>query len=850
MLRAAFKSVFAHKLRLFMTALAIIIGVGFVAGTFVFTDSINRTFDNLFEDAFEGIDVVVTSQTDVQVGFSGPPPFDEEILDTVRRVTGVAAAEGAVTGIATIVDKQGEPIRSLGPPTLGLSFGVEPELQGNVELRAGRAPVGPGEVTVDAATAEANDLAVGDIVQVLLPIPTEEFEIVGIIGFGESDNLAGATIAAFELAEAQRVLDVPGQYHQISIKAADGVAAELLRDNVARAIGTEFNVVTAADEAAEQSEALGEALGFIGTVLLVFAAISVFVGAFIIYNTFSIIVAQRVREMGLMRAIGASRGQVLSMVMIEGAVVAVVASAIGLGFGLLISNALYALLGAGGFSIPSSPPQLGMDAVIAGLAVGIVITLVSAIIPALRASQIPPIAALQEVTITSRRPMWHRTLTGAVIGFLGLMLILLGLFTDIEIGPANSLVLVGIGALVVFIGVSVASVAFIKPLTRFLSWPIRRWSKVTGRLAQDNAIRRPRRAASTASALMIGLALVGFFYVLGESIKQTTSAAIESGFKADYVVTAGGGFLPSIEPGFADRLAEDPQVDAVTSFRLDFWDNDGIEDLFIGMDIETIEATVDLGVIEGDIASLADGGVFVFDQIMDDNGWTLGDTVTMGFVKSGYRDVEIVGVFTETGIVNSSYLVSMETFAENSVVNLESVIAIKLADGVTPDTGRALIEAEAVNLPGLDIRDGIEYREAQEQQVDSILALFQGLLFLAVVIALLGIVNTLVLSIFERTREIGLLRAVGMSRWQVRRMVLWESIVVAVIGGVFGIVIGTFFGIVVVTALGDVGIDTLGVPVGQLLSLLIVAAFAGVLASIGPARRAAKLNVLEAISYE
>ncbi|NNF68817.1 MAG: ABC transporter permease [Acidimicrobiia bacterium] len=219
-------------------------------------------------------------------------------------------------------------------------------------------------------------------------------------------------------------------------------------------------------------------------------------------------------------------------------------------------------------------------------------------------------------------------------------------------------------------------------------------------------------------------------------------------------------------------------------------------------------------------------------------------------MKSGYRDVEIVGVFTETGIVNSSYLVSMETFEENSVINLESVIAIKLANGVTPDAGRALIEAEAVNLPGLDIRDGIEYREAQEQQVDSILALFQGLLFLAVVIALLGIVNTLVLSIFERTREIGLLRAVGMSRWQVRRMVLWESIVVAVIGGVFGIVIGTFFGIVVVTALGDVGIDTLGVPVGQLLSLLIVAAIAGVLASIGPARRAAKLNVLEAISYE
>ncbi|MBT8213201.1 MAG: FtsX-like permease family protein, partial [Acidimicrobiia bacterium] len=273
-------------------------------------------------------------------------------------------------------------------------------------------------------------------------------------------------------------------------------------------------------------------------------------------------------------------------------------------------------------------------------------------------------------------------------------------------------------------------------------------------------------------------------------------------------------------------------------------------DLLIGLDAETVEATVDLGVLEGRVLDLIDGGVFVFDQVMDDNGWQVGDSIPMGFVATGVQQVEIIGVFSDTGIVNSSYLLGMQTFEANFTDKLESVIAIKLVDGVTPEAGRTLIETEAATVPGVEIQDGIEYREAQEAQVDGILSLFQGLLFLAVVIALLGIVNTLLLSIFERTREIGLLRAVGMSRRQVRRMVLWESIIVAVIGGVFGIVIGTFFGIVVVTALGDVGIDTLGIPVGQLLSLLIIAAVAGVLASFYPARRAAKLNVLEAISYE
>lgn len=849
MIRAALKSVFAHKLRFFLTGMAIVLGVGFVAGTFVFTDSINRTFDNLFEDAFAGIDVIVQSETEFDVGFTGPPPFDEAVLEEVSAVDGVAAAEGSVTGFAMLIDKQGEAIRPTGPPTLGGSWSETPELLGNVVLRSGRAPEAPGEITVDAATAKANDLVVGDVVDVILPIPTEQFEIVGVVGFGDNDNLAGATFTAFTLEEAQRVLDVPGKFHAINIVAEEGASADLVRNNIDAALPSDFQVITAADEAADQAAELQDALSFLGTVLLVFALISVFVGAFIIFNTFSIVVAQRVRELGLLRAVGATSGQVIRMVVLEGLVMAVVASVLGVFFGVVISNLLYTLMRAGGFDIPSSPARIQVSTVVIALLVGMVVTTVSSLIPAVRGSRIPPVAAMQEVSLGARRPLWQRGVTGAAVTVTGIILILIGLFTEFEPGPFSSLIIVGIGALVVFIGVATFSVVFIKPFAEWLAWPVLKLGKVSGRLARDNAVRRPRRAASTAAALMIGLALVGFFYILGESIKATTASAIEEGFKADFIVQSDG-FIPVIEPTFADELAEDPDVAAVTSFRINFWDKDGTEEFLVGFDSATLPDTVDIDVIEGDPTALAGGGVFVFDDAASDRDLVVGDTIQMGFNATGLQEVEVIGIFGDTGVVSSSYLVGMEFYEDNFVDKIESVVAIKLADGVSAEEGRALIDAAAADIPAADVQDGIEFRESQEEQIAGLLALFQGLLFLAVIIALLGIINTLILSIYERTREIGLLRAVGMSRWQVRRMVLWESIIVAVIGGVLGMGVGTFFGIVVVSALDSVGITELAIPTGQLISLLIVAAIAGILASIFPARKAAKLNVLEAIAYE
>jgi putative ABC transport system permease protein len=373
--------------------------------------------------------------------------------------------------------------------------------------------------------------------------------------------------------------------------------------------------------------------------------------------------------------------------------------------------------------------------------------------------------------------------------------------------------------------------------------------KITGRLARDNSIRRPRRTAATASALMIGLALVGFFFILGDSIKASTGAAIEEGLRADYVVSVEG-FANGFPTSLAETIAAAPEFGAVTPLRLGFWDRSGTDELLIGLDTATADDTMALGVEQGSLEALGEGGVLVHEDAADSNGWALGDTVDMGFAATGLVEAEIVGIYTEINVVQVAYLVSLDFYEGNYAEQLDFVIAAKVADGVEPAAARGVIEAAIADFPNTKVEDQAEYRKSQEEQVNTLLNLFNGLLALAVVIALLGIINTLVLSIIERTREVGLLRAVGMSRWQVRRMVLWESIIVAVIGGVFGLVLGVFFGFVLVTALSAQGVDHLSIPVGQLLFLLVFSAVVGVIAGLWPARKAARLNILEAIAYE
>ncbi len=853
MIRTALKTIFAHKLRLVLTAMSVTIGVAFIAGTFIFTDTINQTFTDLFDDQFAGQDVIVQGEAEFDVGFSGPPPIDESVLATVLAVDGVAVADGSAGGFAVIYDTNGEAIVPTGPPTIGASWTEDERLVGNIVIREGRGPAGPTEVIIDAKTATDNGLAVGSVIKVQTVGGVAEYDLVGIIGFGDADNIAGATVAVFDLATAQTLFGLEGQYSAITVISDDGVNPDILRNSIALAIPDGVEAVTSADEAEAQTEALQESLSFLSTALLVFAAVAVFVAAFIIQNTFRIIVRQRQRELALMRAIGATGGQVVWMVAIEALIVGIFASVVGIALGFVIAALLTAGMAAIGFDMPSTSASLAPRTVIVALIVGIGVTLVAAILPAIRAARIPPVAALQDVDVRLRMSDRRRTIFGSITLVIGVGLIVAGLFGDvIDLGPLNELTAVGIGALIVFLAVSMLSSLVVPTLARIIGWPLPKIDNLTGTLAIGNAVRKPRRTATTASALMIGLALVAFFFILGDSIKTSVSGSIEKGLRADYVISVDG-FAGGFSPSLAEDLKTQDEIDATTSLRMGFWDRGGNDEFLMGIESQTVDQTIFLDVQEGSVTALTTGGVFVHTDVAADEGWIVGDTVSMGFASTGLQEVEIVGIYAEQNVVQSNFLVGLEFYEANFSgfgTDTDFVVAVAAADGVDPASARAVVEDAAAEYGNVTVRDQAEYRESQEAQVDSLLVMFNALLLLAVIIALFGIMNTLSLSIYERTREIGLLRAVGMTRPQTRRMIRWESIMVAVIGAILGIVVGLFFGIVVTAALKSQGIDQLSIPAVQIFGLVLFGVVAGLLAAILPARRAANLNILEAISYE
>jgi len=854
MLRTALKTVFAHKLRLLLTALSVMMGVAFIAGTFIFTDTINSMFNDLFDDLYEGQDILVQQVSEVDVGFGEPAPIDESVVGTVSSVPGVEIAEGSVGGTAILYDKDGEAIIPMGPPTLGGSMTDDERVAGATEIREGRLPVGPREINIDAGTAEANDLVVGDVIKVQTPKVVDEYEIVGIIGFGMVDNIGGATWTGFDYETAQTVLGLEDQVTQVIVVVEEGANIDVVTAAIAAQLPDGIGAIRVADEVADQQEAMQEGLGFMTTGLLIFGLVSVFVAAFIIQNTFRIIVRQRQKELALMRAVGATGSQVIWMVVIEAIIVGVVASVLGIAAGFLISQLLTALMGAIGWDIAATNAPLAARTIFYGLAVGLGVTVASAVLPAIRAARIPPVAALQDVDVQLRMSDRKRTIFGSIVMAAGLALILNGLFGDIlDFGPLNELTAVGVGALLVFLAVSILSSMAVRPIARFLGAPLPRLDNLTGTLAVGNSVRKPRRTATTASALMIGLALVSFIFILGDSIKASSSAAIEESLRADYVVGGGGFGLSGFSPALGEELAEAPELEAVTALRFGFWDRDGSEDFLMGVDEVTLDKTIGIGLTQGSIDALSDGGVLVYEDVVDEEALQLGDEITMGFATTGFKQVEVVGVFSDAGVVGVNYLVGMDFYEANFGgygTDVDYMLAVKAADGVALADSRAAVDAVAADFPNATVNDQAEYRKSQEDAIDQLLLMLNALLALAVIIAVFGITNTLALSIFERTREIGLLRAVGMNRPQIRRMIRWEAIIVAIIGTILGIVVGLFFGVVVTAALASQGIDKLSIPAVQIVGLVLFGAIAGLLAAIVPARRAAKLNILEAIAYE
>ena len=844
--KATLKGLLAHKFRLAATALAIVLGVGFVAGTYVLTDTMNSTFKDLFKTVTQGTDVAIRTKATFGQNQNGDvrDPIPAAVLDQVKAVNGVRAADGSVQGFAQFVGKDGKPVTTGGAPTLGVSVSADPDLQGATTLRAGRLPSGPTEVAVDARTASKQGFKVGDQVKVLLQGGSRTFTVAGIVGFGEADNLAGATLAAFDTATAQDVLNRKGNFDEIDVAGQPGVDPATLRDRIAAAVPAKYEVLTGADLAKQTADEISKGLSFFNYALLGFAGVALFVGAFLIFNTFAIIVAQRTRELALLRCLGASRRQVLTSVLAESAIVGVLASLVGLAFGVVIAVGLRALLKGFGIDLPSTSLQFLPRTIVVSLAVGILVTLVSAVMPALRATRVPPVAALQpETAFAPTRFRTRRIVIGLLVTVAGVALLLAGLFQD----QGNRLANVGAGAVIIFLGVAVLSPLITRPLAAVIGWPFSRVFRLPGRLARENAMRNPRRTASTAAALMIGLALVAFVSIMAASVKASSTEVLDRSVAADYILTAQN-FQP-ISTQVSDRLKDLPEVAGVTGVRMGSFKLNGVVKGLSAVDPQAYDQLVRTETTAGSLTDLAGGGVAVKDTVARDQGWKLGSVVAMEFPRNGVQQEPVRAIYKDNNL-NGDYLIGLDTYAKGYTDQQDQLVLVKAAPGVAPAAATDAIKRALADFPNVQVQDQAAYKASTARQIDQLLGLVSALLGLAILIALFGIVNTLALSIFERVRELGLLRAVGATRRQLRSMIRWEGVIIAVLGAVLGLVIGTFFGWTMVRALKGEGFTSFAVPGGQLVAYVVAAGLAGILAAVLPGRRAARIDVLRAITTE
>jgi putative ABC transport system permease protein len=847
MLRVTFKSLLARKLRLLLTALSVVLGVAFVAGTLILGDTMNSTFDKLFATAYSGTDVGVRGKSafDINVTDGGDPaqtrpPVPATVLETVRGVPGVREAEGDLAGFAQIVTPDGKVVETSGAPTIGGAWLGNTPLN-PYKLTEGTPPGAAGEVAIDATTAADNDIAVGDSVTVLTQSGKAGATVTGIVSFGDGGgSLAGATVTLFDPATAQQTMGTPGTFSEILAVGDGSVSDEKLRDRVAEVLPADFEALTGEQIAATESGNIKDALSFFSIFLLVFAVISIFVGSFIIFNTFSMLVAQRSRELALLRALGASRRQVNRAVVLEALVVGLLGSTLGLGLGVLLSLGLQSLVGLFIGDLPSDGLVFRPNTVLWAYLTGVVVTVVAALAPARRATHIPPVAALRDDVALPASSLRRRAVLGTLVLAAGLASMTAGLVAGAGI------LWVGVGALGIFLGVAMLSPFLSRPMVGGVGSVLPKFWGPTGRLARENARRNPRRTAATASALMIGLALVAAGGVLASSITKSANDIIDKSIGADFIVTTKN-FLP-IPSNVADEVRAVDGVDAVTSFRAGQAKiGDSVVSLQ-GVTADTVDRTLRLDMVQGDIAALGGDEILVDDAVAKDKGWKVGDRIPIVFGQTGRQELTVGGTYAENQIAGS-YLIGLETYEQNYSQKLDQVVAMT----VTPDADVARVRSDIQDAAGasnLEIRDQSEFKAEQREQINQLLGFILVLLALAVLIAALGIVNTLALSVIERTREIGLLRAVGMGRRQVRRMIRLESVVIAIFGTALGLALGVALGSALVTALNDEGIDQLVIPYGQLVLYLVAGALIGVVAAVWPARRAARLDVLRAVTTE
>jgi putative ABC transport system permease protein len=850
-LRVALRGLLARKLRTVLTGFAVVLGVAFVAGTFVFTDTIDASFKDLFERAQKGVDVTVEAHKAIKEDFAAAPTMPAATLARVRALDGVAAAQGEVSADGTLLDRQGKPIVSNGPPTLLLSGATDSRFQA-LDYPQGHAPAGSGEVAVDRATARKYGWGVGDRVTVAGRAPKKTYAIAGVATLGSSDSLAGARMVVMTVPEAQRLTGHDG-YDSISVAAAGGTSPEQLKATVVRELGAGFTVRTGKETANQQAQDLSQALGFIRTALLVFAGVALLVGGFLIFNTFSVTVAQRTKEFALLRTLGASRRQVLGAMVLETVVIGLLASVLGILAGLALAPGLRGLLASFGIDVGSTAVIVAPRTVIVGLVVGLTATVVSGIVPARRATRVDPVEAMRESATPGGGHLPRRRIVVAgVVEALG-VLVLLGALLGDPGSAGTTASLLGVGVVLMMFGVALLAPLLVRPLSSLAGRPLERIQGLTGRLARENAVRQPQRTAVTASALMIGLALVVFVTIFAAGLRATVDKGIDDQVRAAGIVMHENGFSP-LPAAAATTLKSVDGVALVSPVRFARGEVRGVSGVQQATGIEPSSAhrllrlRIDSGPADA-LGRLTDGGAIVGKDFAAKHGLGVGRTLRATTPSGKHVAYRVAATYDSSVGVVGGIVVTAASLERDWNAKDIAFALVGSEPGVPAATLRDREKAALGGYPTAKPMTIDDFKAQQRKQVNTLLGLVYALLSLSVIVALLGIVNTLALSVHERTRELGMLRAVGMTRRQVRRMVRAEAVITAVLGAVLGLALGVAFAAIVSRPLASQGF-AFAIPVGTLLLLLVLAGLAGVLAAIPPARRAAKVDVLRAVTTE
>ena len=836
MIRIAWRSLTAHKLRTFLTTLAILLGVAMISGTYVLTDQIDKGFQQIFSDAYKGMT-------------SGTAGLPQSLVATVRAVPGVGTAVGYVMGVGAVA-VDGKVVGTGGSPTLFYSYTPDMQkLQPNTYVR-GSPPVRSGEVGIIEKLATDSRLGVGSKLQIITPAGARTVTVSGIFTFAAQSSLGGSIIIDTTLPDAQAWFAMAGRVSEIDAKAVPGVSPDTLAARVSAAVPPGAVVKTGTQAAADQTKQMSDAIGtFLKPALLSFGGIAILVGAFIIFNAFAMTVAQRRREFAMIRALGASRRQVMLSITGEALVMGVFASLLGLLAGLGIAAGVNQLFRAMKVDIPHSGLVMAPRTVIVALAVGILVTLLSAVIPAARAARVPPIAALQEgAAPPPSRFARYTPVFAAVVAALGALFIAGGMF-----GPGGTtqrLGVIALGAIFVFVAVAMVSKYLIRPLAGALGWPLQKLAPVSGRLARDNSVRNPGRTAATASALMIGLGVVVFVAVFAQGLKSSFIDSIGRTVRADYIVQ-GKNFMP-LSADTTGRLQAVGGVQTAAGLDMQQVQVDKKRASVMGIDPATFAPLWHFDWTKGGsdalLQRLGTGNALVEEQTAASLGLKTGQTFTVTTVDGKTARLKVSGQFKDPMLLNGIVVSSAGYNAVFPTPQLFMVF-VKSDPGAAGGQQLAALKTALKDVPTADVQTVAQYKDGVVKQVDQLLNLLYGLLAMSVIISLFGIVNTLVLAVYERTREIGLLRAIGTSRRQVRATVRYESVITSIIGALMGIVVGIVFAWVVTTRFAGQGI-TFSIPGGQLIVFLVLAVIVGVIAAILPARRASRIDILEAIQYE